>query len=146
MVETKKKCEICGKEFTTYTRKAKYCSDECRKVAKSRYNVEANRKKVAKTRERLGTRICLICGKEFEPRNCTMVTCNPSCTRERHKMLKVELRKEQKEEQKKKKREKKEPMWKVNEKARAMGLSYGQYELMKRMEAQKKERSKRHGR
>ena len=135
-----RKCEICGKEFTTNTSRGKLCSEECRKIAKKQYAVNFNEKNKAATRERLGTRICVYCGKEFEPRNNRMVTCNPICTRERYNLLRREMRKEDKEAKKTKKPPKVEPAWKVNEKARKLGMTYGKYQLMKQLEAQRKER------
>jgi len=135
-------CETCGKEFTTNNPVTKYCSVECRKKAKARYHAGWLAQKREETRKRLGTRICVVCGKEFEPRNSTISTCGPICSKERQKALDKERSREARAEKrnKKKKKSKIEPAWKVNEKARAMGLSYGKYQLKMQMEAQKAER------
>lgn len=48
-----KNCEICGKEFKTYST-GKYCSKECRKAGLMR-KLEENRKRKAAARKRQGS-------------------------------------------------------------------------------------------
>ena len=139
----KKICDICGKEFFPFNPQSKVCSDECRKERKKLYHAELNRQRRRETRERLGTRICVVCGAEFAPRNGNAVTCNPICTRERQRLLDIERGREKranKRKEKAAKKKKKDTLCKINGKARAMGLSYGKYQLMLQLEAQKKER------
>lgn len=136
------KCGLCGKEYETKDKRSKYCSEPCRKEGKKLYVAELSRKRKEETKERIGIRICPICGKDFEPPHYNNKTCGPECAKERHRLLKNEAIRAMKQEKAKKK--KIEPAWKVNEKARKLGMSYGKYELMKQLEAQRKERKNGH--
>ena len=133
-----KSCQFCGKEFTTNALNKKYCSDECRIRANRKQTSEWRRKQKGETWKSIGTRVCAMCGKVFELKNHNMVTCSAECKNKRRKLLYEEKRKEQMA--KKKKSARLEPTWKINEKARAMGMSYGKYQLMMQMEAQRRER------
>lgn len=69
-----KECCNCGKKFPLYGKSSstKYCSDECkREAAKRRYmeSTAANR----------ATRICVICGKEYQADGRNRGTCSPEC-------------------------------------------------------------------
>ena len=130
-------CGICGKKFTTYRQQSRYCGETCRKEAKQQNNAETRRKISEAKKEKRGIKICLVCGREFEPKRSNSVTCNAVCGNERYKNIKAAAKAEQKEEKKEI-----EPAWMINAKARAMGLTYGKYELMKRLEAQRAERSR----
>lgn len=62
----RKQCEVCGKEFIDKSSSltAKYCSDECRKEAKTK------------------TQICVKCGKEFKSNKSQIcVDCRPKAVK-----------------------------------------------------------------
>ena len=54
-------CQICGKEFQSYIKTSKYCSDAC----------------IGKSQQRRILKVCENCGKEFETHKCyeKRVTC-----------------------------------------------------------------------
>ena len=128
-----KNCEECGLLFTTNTKSSKYCSDRCREASRKKRIAAWRANKTAEVRKRLGTRMCAVCGKEFAPRNNNMVTCSVECSETRKKAMRQVVKK-------KPKAVKPEPIGKINGKARAMGMSYGKYQMMMYMEAQRKER------
>lgn len=69
-----KECCNCGKKFPLYDRASnvKYCSDECKKeAAKRRYMEREGAKPV--------TRICVVCGKEYQADRRNKGTCSPEC-------------------------------------------------------------------
>lgn len=72
-------------------------------------------------------KICIVCGKEFEPRVNNQKCCSPECS----DIQKVKRAKASYEKHKAKKKEKpkakKEDLAKANEVARNSGMSYGQY-------------------
>lgn len=76
----KKKCKICGEEFTTNNKKKVYCSHECYKKGLELIN---RKKKPDK-------RICAHCGTEFLSAHCSKKYCTTECyqkakkARERH--------------------------------------------------------------
>lgn len=73
MVETRRKCEWCGAEFTTVHRRKIYCSQECFKKAKAK-----NRKdKTPKV-----TRKCRFCKKEFTVSQDNRKFCSKECAAE----------------------------------------------------------------
>lgn len=83
-------CAWCGKEFEARNASAKYCSDACFKLARS---AKAHEKYMAmlqtpegKERSRKGaqnreakTKMCAICGKEFEAKNPVTKYCSDAC-------------------------------------------------------------------
>ena len=83
-------CAWCGKEFEARNASAKYCSDACFKLARS---AKAHEKYMAmlqtpegKERSRKGaqnreakTKMCAICGKEFEAKNTVTKYCSDAC-------------------------------------------------------------------
>lgn len=56
-------CEICGKKFTTYYSYTKYCSEECREIARSKETI----------------RHCARCGKEFRVSTFNRKYCSSEC-------------------------------------------------------------------
>lgn len=64
-----KNCEICGNEFRSNTKRAKYCSDECRYTA---------------SRKRTYKCVCAVCGEQFEGTSATNKYCSEKCRGESH--------------------------------------------------------------
>lgn len=62
MVDYKKKCKVCGKEYNSYRDKSKYCSWECYQK-----DVKLERRK------------CPQCGKTFKPSWNGQIHCNIDC-------------------------------------------------------------------
>jgi hypothetical protein len=120
-----RECRICGKLFNANVSNRKTCSQECADIRRRQYIDEQNARARAATRERLGTKICAICGKEFAPNHPAKMCCSPECQRERDRDLVRSKRKYKGTKQKNKSSE--EQIIDINAKAKAMGLSYGQY-------------------
>ena len=74
-------------------------------------------------------KICIVCGKEFEPRVNNQKCCSPECSdAQAVKRAKVPYEKHKHQAKKKEKPQgKKEDLAKANEVARNSGMSYGQY-------------------
>lgn len=75
-------------------------------------------------------KICIVCGKEFEPRGNNQKCCSPECSDvQKVKRAKASYEKHKHQAKKKEKtpRQKKEDLAKANEVARNSGMSYGQY-------------------
>lgn len=77
----KKKCAVCGKEFTSIGRTAKYCSDECKKVILKKQNLEY-RRKTRVIKAALGDIIkceAVDCDNKFIKRYATQRFCCAEC-------------------------------------------------------------------
>ena len=114
-----KTCEICGKELTGYQKK--YCSVECKNVSQGKINEN---------------KTCEICGKPLTGNR--MCFCSNECARQARLNGKYKHDKDQwkkpKEETKKRGRPKKVPsIIEINARAKALGLTYGQYVGLCRM-------------
>jgi len=121
-----KVCTECGKTFIANVANRKTCSDACSEIRKKKYAEKVYAKKRAATLERIGMRICVTCCKEFTTNNPAKVCCSPECQRVRDRKLTKQNRMSTKlREQKIKSSEK--DIIDINAKAKAMGLSYGQY-------------------
>lgn len=74
-------------------------------------------------------KICIVCGKEFEPRGNNQKCCSPECSDVQNvKRAKASYEKHKHQAKKKEKpKAKKENLAKANEVARNSGMSYGQY-------------------
>lgn len=119
-------CIECGKTFLTHIASKKTCSDECANMRRRMYAIKRNAERREATRERIGTRICAICGKEFSPNQPAKVCCSPECQRERDReRIRVSNRSIQQRNKKVKSSE--QQINDINAKAKALGLSYGQY-------------------
>jgi hypothetical protein len=72
-------CRVCGKEFDNYRGKAfsraTCCSDECRRELNRQYA----RKTSAKKQSMIETRVCEMCGKEFQ---ATLSQTTKFCSKE----------------------------------------------------------------
>ena len=132
-----KKCIICGKEFVRVGQ-AKVCSDECCKIKDKRYLEEKNRQRAEETRKRLGTRKCVVCGKVFAPKCYNRIACGPVCAKEQDRLNRIKRKAELRSRKEVKVDKSENSMWKINERARAMGMSYGKYQLMMQMQMQRK--------
>ncbi len=66
----RRKCEICGTEFTAHTGNQRFCSRKC--------------KEAARTKRRWGfepaTRKCERCGNEFMPTRSNQIYCSKKCS------------------------------------------------------------------
>lgn len=67
-----KVCKHCGKEFTTYSKLATFCSTECSEAHKIKPTY---------------TRVCTVCGKEFTTTYSSKITCSVKCREKRRNML-----------------------------------------------------------
>ena len=67
-----KEYDICGEMFTTWYKKAKICSDECRHMSWAKYQRE-----IYKPKPKV-ERICRVCGETFET-NGTIKCCSSEC-------------------------------------------------------------------
>lgn len=111
-------CKYCGKEFKiTFNYKKEFCSHDC----VQRYHREKNRKK----------RYCIVCGAEITGRR--RVYCSEECLAKKQLENKKESYSCMIPKDLPKRRRKKSAKWakelaEFNAKARALGLSYGQYE------------------
>lgn len=136
-----KQCRHCGGGFEVdesnqYEKRKEYCSDICRSRARHK------RKKDGPTGYE---KVCQECGKAYVAKRCDSVTCSPECNTERNKrrvrengaFYRAKYRAErmlQKEKEKQKPKNKADTLAEFDRKARAMGLSYGQYDLYLRMQ------------
>ncbi len=120
-----KECAICGRPFITNISNKMTCSKECADVRRKQYVDKVNAENREATRLRLGTRLCMQCGKEFAPNHPAKVCCSPECQRERDRE-RVRLAYSG-EKLKGKKVSTEKQLIDINAKAKAMGLSYGQY-------------------
>lgn len=101
-------CRECGKFFDTKNSQQVMCSKECRSAHYKKY------KKELAAKLKTEVRTCLVCNTEFIPVSNNAKTCSDKC-----KVL-----------YKKTKNVKKtgiEPAWMINQRARALGISYGRY-------------------
>ena len=110
-------CVQCGKLFITTTYNAKYCSDECKKVAKaqilkenaSKPKITLEARKACLTKVERKVQECKFCGKVFtQPSWGTNPFCSGKCEMDYYKKCGEELTKKSRE-------------------ARKLGLSYGEY-------------------
>lgn len=87
-MEYERTCPQCGKEFTTTDYRIKYCSKECHDK-KQRQQVKEWKIKHKYTHA-LPRRNCIICGKEFQPRNRAQLSCYSTACREARGLQKWE--------------------------------------------------------
>lgn len=144
-----KKCKMCGKVFIPETYRHRMCSYECRaiahKIAMDKMYKKQLEKKRAEAKAQLKPKECPTCGKEFIPRNGRQVCCDAVCQKIRNNQSIKSWYQEYKQEmqtgvKKEKKKEKPKPisLAEFNAQARAMGMSYGEYDLYLRRKEQKK--------
>ena len=121
-----RECSECGRPFISNVASKKTCSKACSEARRLKKVEEKNAKARAATLERIGVKICLTCGKEFTPNHPAKVCCSPECQKIRERQLvKASWKKEAQREKEIKSSEK--AISDINAKAKAMGLSYGQY-------------------
>lgn len=72
-------------------------------------------------------KICIVCGKEFEPRVNNQKCCSPCSDVQKVKRAKASYEKQKHQAKKKGRKQKKEDLAIANEVARNSGMSYGQY-------------------
>lgn len=84
-------------------------------------------------------KICVVCGKLFYPGGSNKKCCGMECARERERQKnkeyrqRMEIRKRAQSERQRLANLGEETIAEVNAKARAAGMSYGQYMLMQRV-------------
>lgn len=120
-----KECKICKRPFVSSIAQKTMCSAECRKISERQYVEKVNAEKRAATRERLGIKRCVICGIPYFPVNCTQVACSKECQKKRNNENQKSLRVEK--QKRKKPGENQKEIVNIAVKAKAMGMSYGQY-------------------
>lgn len=116
-------CKHCNKMFVPKNNFQKYCSGECY-YAEAKYRQTESYKKLD-----IPERECVVCGRKFTPlyRQKT-IFCTDVCKRKRQ----LEQQKESRERAKTNALETKKRMSslaEINQQARALGISYGQYVL-----------------
>lgn len=122
MKERKMICKLCGKEYTTSAGYSKYCPG-CMIAAKKINRMKYYRKKMVgmakkKEKEKVtekvdmvinekqvkgdnnNTRVCVICGKEFQSNKSYKRTCSLECSRELHNKTNRERKKRERAEKK----------------------------------------------
>lgn len=71
-----KSCKFCGNEFTPSKHYTHYCSDSCKEEG----YIVTRKESGKKTHNRIETRICESCGKEFEVKHgSSKKICSPQC-------------------------------------------------------------------
>lgn len=68
-------------------------------------------------------RKCEFCGKEFRPRNGNQIFCSTVCRKKQYNAVALP--------QVPKPKKKNEELVKINEEARKLGMTYGQYQAMR---------------
>lgn len=90
----KKKCEICGKDFEAGHVRAKYCSDECKRIQRRKWSrkwyyshlekARADGRRTYRRRKKkhpspVYERNCLMCGEPFSTTRSTQKYCCSKC-------------------------------------------------------------------
>ena len=109
-----KVCKYCDKSFSAQNRSREYCSDTCRGRAHYHYQRKVPEK-----------RSCPSCKKEFMQKTVVQIYCSRNCQNMHYREV---VKQESKE--KAKKEVKIGSLADVNNKARAIGMTYGQYMAM----------------
>ncbi len=122
-----RECSECGRPYISNVASKLTCSKECSEIRRLRRVEEKNARARAATRERLGVKICATCGKEFSPNHPSKVCCSPVCQRERERKMAREGWASFKQTKAKKPKTSEQQIIDINAKAKAMGMSYGQY-------------------
>ena len=113
-------CRICGTLFEPHGKQL-YCSDECRKEA---IRVRARQR----NKEYENYKICKLCGKPFKAYG-NQQYCSEECKQEARLRRNNSISKPRQVSRKKHKSE----ITNINAEARALGMTYGQYQAMKYM-------------
>lgn len=132
-----KKCIICGKSLAMKHGLRVVCSAECKKI-RDRQTSMAWQREHRKPRKEFEF-VCAICGNTFITNKPNKKTCSAECKKiyskkaqkeaeERHRQKQKEMLEEQKNKPKKK------SLAGFNEEARAIGMTYGQYDAYLRTE------------
>ena len=122
-----RECCICGMKFATKVSNKITCSKKCSEKRRRQYMDELNAKAREATRVRLGTKICATCGKEFAPNHPAKVCCSPGCQKERDRELTRLYWNKKNSPVENKPVDKAQAIIDINTKAKAMGMTYGQY-------------------
>ena len=132
----KKKCVICGKAFMPKHGSQLCCSDECKKT-RHRQSSMAWQREHKKPRKEFEF-VCATCGGKFVSNKPNRKTCSAECRKKYLKKAQKEAdeRHQQKQKEmleKQKNKPKSKNLAEFNEEARAMGMTYGQYDTYLRM-------------
>lgn len=71
-------CQICDEPFNPNTNNQKYCSDECRAIARSKYNKTYQERHPEKFKRPKYTHVCKNCGNTFEGTK-NQIFCDTEC-------------------------------------------------------------------
>lgn len=127
-------CKECGEKFMPKVANQVFCSAECRTIDTKRERKKYDQKI---RRERLEEKakvfhVCVICGKKFNPKNCTSTCCSKECMKEKqriqdHKRTKMYQESHKGEIKHTKRKHKVDAITLIQREDQAAGLSYGQY-------------------
>lgn len=139
-----KHCKGCGRFFTPHCTQELYCSDACRtayhhRKYQERHGVVLWRDKSEEER----TRVCRQCGKSFVAKNAMQLYCSLQCRLDANRKAACQRSRQQTQNMRevreaRKKRESLRHVSHIDEaaaKAREMGISYGRYKALARIEA-----------
>lgn len=128
----KKECVICGKSFMPYKSTSVCCSEECQKIRNSQTMKEWRH--TNRNSHKTFEFNCCICGATFVTNKPNKKTCSDECRviyKKEEAKRKNLLKKAEKENNAKRNCGK--ALAEFNEEARAMGMTYGQYEKYLRL-------------
>ena len=126
-MEVERICSECGKPFIATVASKLTCSKECSEIRRLKRVEEKNVRAREATKARIGIKICATCGKKFAPNHSSKVCCSPACQKERERKMAREGWRSTGQTAAKKPRSTEKQIIDINAKAKAMGLSYGQY-------------------
>ena len=136
-----KVCTECGKPFITITANQVTCSPEC-SASRHRKHI----KKYNKARAVMKQKNCVVCGEKFETTHYAKLTCSKECSDAYHKeQVKAWHKNKNKTktgkantnpEIKQSTKSNRETLAEEARKAKELGMSYGMYKAMKRMEGE----------
>ena len=147
MTITTRKCKYCGKEFTPNQSKQVYCSETCaNRQYRKNYSLKHGFIPFSQKSEQERTHTCPQCGKSFVAHTPTQKYCCGNCKRayyrnaESYKESTEKIESERKSqrllaEHKPKSVKHVSHIDDDNAKARALGMSYGKYKAMVRLQA-----------
>lgn len=91
---TKRKCEVCGKEYIIDSARQKYCPDCAKEAVKAvdrqqgleyYYDNKEQINPARYERRRKKTAVCTVCGQEFDPEGTARSICSDKCKAIRQK-------------------------------------------------------------
>lgn len=148
MTITTRKCKYCGKEFTPSQSNQVYCSEICaNRQYRKNYKLKHGFIPFSQKSEKERTRVCPQCGKSFVAHVPCQKYCCGNCKRayyrkaESYKESTMKIEAERMSQRLHAESKPKKGVKRVshidddNAKARALGMSYGKYKAMVRLQA-----------